>query len=249
MPADWLGLAGRKVLVAGGAGTLGAALISGFLDAGAVVGAVDLSDGALSELDPRVGTRVSADLSEPFAARASVAQARDQLDGLDVFIHCVGINDRRPVEEYSAADWDRIIAVNLSSAFHTATEALLGMKEQGDGRILFFSSVAGRSGHKLHGPYAATKGAINQLMRVIAHENAEHGVTANAVAPGYMDTTLTRQYLHDHPEKREALVGLIPAGRFGQLQEVVDPVLFLSSPRASFITGQVLYIDGGRTIV
>ncbi len=86
-------------------------------------------------------------------------------------------------------------------------------------------------------------------MRVIAHENAEHGVTANAVAPGYMDTTLTRQYLADHPDKREALVALIPAGRFGQLQEVVDPVLFLSSPRASFITGQVLYIDGGRTIV
>lgn len=249
MSAEWLGLDGHRVLVAGGAGTLGAAVVEGFLEAGASVAAVDLSEAALAALDPRVTVRVPADLSDPAAARESVAQARDELGGLDVFIHCVGINDRRPIEEYSAADWDRFIAVNLTSAFHTATEALVGMKTQGSGRILFFSSVAGRSGHKLHGPYAATKGAINQLMRVVAHENAEHGVTANAVAPGYMDTTLTRQYLTDHPDKREALVGLIPAGRFGQLQEVVDPVLFLSSPRASFITGQVVYIDGGRTIV
>ena len=86
-------------------------------------------------------------------------------------------------------------------------------------------------------------------MRVIAHEHAAHGVTSNAVAPGYMDTELTRQYLTDNPDKRRALIELIPAGRFGTLPEVVDPVLFLCSPHASFITGQVLYIDGGRTIV
>ncbi|HKO27695.1 MAG TPA: SDR family oxidoreductase, partial [Solirubrobacteraceae bacterium] len=128
-------------------------------------------------------------------------------------------------------------------------QAAAAMRERGGGRIVFFSSVAGRSGHKLHGPYAATKGAINQLMRVIAHEYAVHGVTANAVAPGYMDTELTRRYLSENPDKRDALIELIPAGRFGTLKEVVDPVLFLCSPRASFITGQVLYIDGGRTII
>ena len=249
MPTDWLGLGGQRVLIAGGAGTLGSALVDGFLEAGAAVAVTDLSERALAQLDGRVAATVAADLSDPQAAHAAVSRSREALGGLDIFVHCVGINDRRPIEQYSAADWDRFIGVNLTSAFHSATEALVGMKQQGQGRLLFFSSVAGRSGHKLHGPYAATKGAINQLMRVIAHENAEHGVTANAVAPGYMDTELTRQYLSDHPEKREALVGLIPAGRFGHLQEVVDPVLFLTSPRASFITGQVMYIDGGRTIV
>jgi len=196
-----------------------------------------------------VSASVRADLGDPDSARVSVNDMRERLGGLDVLIHCVGINDRKPIETYSASEWDRIIDVNLTSAFHVAAEAAVALRAQRRGRIVLFSSVAGRSGHKLHGPYAASKGAINQLMRVIAHEYAIHGVTANAVAPGYMDTELTRRYLSDNPEKREALIELIPAGRFGSLQEVVDPVLFLCSPRASFITGQVLYIDGGRTIV
>ena len=247
--SDWLGLTDQRVLIAGGGGTIGRALVDGFATAGATVAVTDATDEAMAGLDGRVKTRHAADLTDPGAARDAVATVRDELQGLDVFVHCVGINDRRPIEDYEAGDWDRIVAVNLTSAFHTATEAATSMREQHSGRIVFFSSVAGRSGHKHHGPYAATKGAINQLMRVIAHEYAEHGVTANAVAPGYMDTSLTREYLAANPDKRAALVELIPAKRFGTLAEVVDPVLFLCSPHASFITGQVLYIDGGRTIV
>lgn len=244
--SEWLGLRDQRVAVAGGCGTIGGALVEGFLDVGASVGVLDLNtDG----VDRRVGAAVAADLSDGASARSSLAELRDALGGLDVFVHCVGINDRKPIESYSPGEWDHMLSVNLSSAFHTATEAAVGMRDQRRGRIVFFSSVAGRSGHKLHGPYAASKGAINQLMRVLAHEYAEHGVTANAVAPGYMDTALTRRYLEEHPDRRRALIELIPAGRFGTLEEVVGPVLFLCSPHASFITGQVVYIDGGRTIV
>ena len=178
-----------------------------------------------------------------------MAAAQAALGGLDVFVHGVGINDRRPIAEYAEADWDAIISVNLSSAFFTAQVALEAMRAQGHGRVVFFSSVAGLMGHRNHGPYAATKGAINQLTKVMAHEYAADGVTVNAVAPGYMETHLTTAYLDAHPAERERLVSLIPAGRFGRLEEVVGPVLFLASRQASFVTGHILYIDGGRTVV
>jgi gluconate 5-dehydrogenase len=250
--SDWLGLQGARVLVAG-AGTLGAALVQAFADAGGEVAVIDVSRERLDEVGSQTGIAserlIVADLSAAEAARAAMGEALQALGGLDVFVHGVGINDRRPIPDYDASDWDRIVAVNLSSAFFTAQIALEAMRAQRHGRVVFFSSVAGLMGHRNHGPYAATKGAINQLTKVMAHEYAADGVTVNAVAPGYMETNLTTAYLDAHPAERERLLTLIPAGRFGQLDEVVGPVLFLASQQASFITGHILYIDGGRTVV
>jgi gluconate 5-dehydrogenase len=250
---DWLGLSGRRVLVAGGGGTIGAALVRAFLDVDAEVGVVDLGGerlGALeAELGERLGSVAAADLRNPDATRAALERSREQLGGVDVAVHCVGVNLRKPVEAFEDDEWEGILATNLSSAFWLTREVAPWMREQGHGRLIFVSSVAGRSGHRNHGPYAATKAAINQLMRVTAHEYAADGVTANAVAPGYMDTALTDAYFADDPSRREALVELIPARRFGRLEEAAGPVLFLASEQASFITGQVLYIDGGRSVV
>jgi NAD(P)-dependent dehydrogenase (short-subunit alcohol dehydrogenase family) len=230
--SDWLGLAGQRVVVAGGAGTFGAALVDGFRAAGSVVVAIDVQP----------GDHVQADLRDPRAARAAIDEAAERLGGLDVFVHSVGINRRKPIEEYEDDDWDDIVSINLSSAFYTAQAALPRMRAQRHGRIVFFSSVAGRSGHKNHGPYAATKGAINQLMRVMAHEHAADGVTVNAVAPGYVDTAFTADLnmngnIADH----------VPARRAGTPEEVAACVRFLAGEQASYVTGTTLTVDGGMS--
>lgn len=191
---------------------------------------------------------VAADLTSAGACRAAVAAATARLGGLDVFVHAVGINDRRPVLDMPDEAWDRIVAINLSSAFWLGRAAGAVMVAGGYGRIVYLSSVSGLLAHRDHAPYAATKGGLNQLMRVMAREWAASGVTVNAVAPGYVETELTRAHLAE-PGVRDSLEALVPAGRLGTPAELTGPILFLASDRASFVTGQVLYVDGGRTLV
>lgn len=248
---SWLDLEGRGVVVVG-AGGLGAACVRGFTRVGARVLVADRDSDRLARLQG--GTQGSSvatlhlDVTEPDAGERVVAAALSHLGRLDVLVHAVGINDRRPVVDIPARDWERIITLNLSSAFGLCQSAGRHMLEHGGGRIVLLSSVSGRLAHRLHAPYAASKGGMDQMMRVMAAEWADQDVCVNAVAPGYVETELTRDYL-DRPGVREKLERLVPAGRLGTPEEVVGPVLFLASPRAGFVTGHVLYVDGGRTLV
>jgi gluconate 5-dehydrogenase len=241
------------VLVAG-AGGIGSECIAGFVGAGARVVVTDRDETKLAALDDRLqlgrqgGGTVRADLLDTGASGAVVAQAVDILGGVDVLLHSVGMNDRRPVLDFSDEDWDTIVGVNLTSAFRLGQAVGSVMTAQGSGRIVFLSSVSGLLAHKNHAPYAASKGGLNQLLRVMAAEWAYTGVCVNAVAPGYVETDLTRAHL-DKPGVRDELKRLVPAGRLGTAREVVGPVLFLASEQAGFVTGHVLYVDGGRTLV
>ncbi|WP_230209213.1 SDR family NAD(P)-dependent oxidoreductase [Nostocoides sp. HKS02] len=188
------------------------------------------------------------DVSTPEGSRAALDEAVEVVGTPQVFLHAVGRNNRRPILDLSDADWQGMITLNLSTAWWLGQEMGRRMVAAGYGRMVFVSSVSGLLAHANHAPYAASKGGINQLMRVMAREWAPYNVTVNAVAPGYVETDLTRAYL-DSDGHRAELESLVPAGRLGRPHEVADAVTFLASDRAAFITGQVLYIDGGRVLV
>jgi NAD(P)-dependent dehydrogenase (short-subunit alcohol dehydrogenase family) len=251
----WLGLDCAKVLVAGGGG-IGSACAEGYARQGAKVVLVDRDTERLTAATEEIRAKVpgctleplTVDLTVPGSGRRVVSNVIERLGGLDVALHAIGINDRRPILDFTSEEWSRILRVNLDSVFELVQSVGRHMVAMRRGRIVMLSSVSGLLAHEKHGPYAASKGGLNQLMRVMAREWAPSGVTVNAVAPGYIETNLTAAHLAK-PGVREGLVELVPAGRLGAPEEVVGPVLFLSSEHASFVTGQVLFIDGGRTLV
>ncbi len=249
----WLALEGRPTLVIG-AGGLGGASAASLAAQGARLALVDHHEENLARVAATVkeaGGEVQtfvADVRTAEACRAAVAEATELIGIPQVFLHAVGRNVREPVLELSDDDWASTLTLNLSSAYWLGQAVGRLMVDAKYGRMVFVSSVSGLLAHANHAPYAATKGGMNQMLRVMAREWAPCGVTVNAVAPGYIETDLTKAYL-DTGNNRESLESLVPADRLGRPSEVADAVTFLASDRAGFITGQILYVDGGRVLV
>lgn len=249
----WLGLEGRRVLLLG-AGSFGQACARGYIEQGARLLVADRRKQALAALEESLDAAVDGacqlvplDVRTSEDCRELVRLAAEQLGGLDVLVHAVGTNDRRTVRETSDDSWNHVLATNLTSAFWLAREAIDLLRSSPHGKMIFFSSVSGTLAHPKHGAYAASKGGLNQLVRVLAMELAADGIHVNGIAPGYVETNLTVDYLAD-PAVRQDLESRVPMGRLGAVQDVVGPALFLSSHRSDFMTGRVIVVDGGRSL-
>jgi 2-hydroxycyclohexanecarboxyl-CoA dehydrogenase len=241
---------GKRVLVTGGASGIGKATVMEFARCGATVICADVNAAKGAELEKEAAATnfavefVAVDLADPASARRCAEEVLKRHSGIDILVNAAGWNDIQPFVENPSDYMDRVIAVNLSGPLHLTQALLPPMIAAGRGKIVNVSSDAGRVGAGGETTYAAAKGGIIAFTKSLAREVARHSINVNCVCPGPTDTPM----LQSRPEKlKDALIRAIPFRRFGKPQEIADAIVFLSSPRSDYITGQVLSVSGGLT--
>lgn len=237
------GMRPRVAIVTGAAAGIGAAIVDRFLGDGYAVLAVDR---APMESRQTAGHCLfhRVDLADRSAADAVIAVAAGQWGSVDVLVNNAGIGGARPVTESDDESWDAILNVNLGAAFRLSRAVLPGMIQQGTGAIVHVASVFGVVGYQGVAAYAASKAALVGLTRQMAADYGPKGIRVNAVAPGLIETAMTRKLLQD-AVYRDLMLNATPLGRAGKPVEVAGAVAFLCSDDASFISGELLGIDGG----
>ena len=239
-----LDMDGNAGIVTGAAGGIGLSIAGALLDAGADVLLVDLRED-VEDAAQRLNARAQvADLAEDGGAGEMVERAVAEWGRIDFLVNAAGIQARGPAIELSDEDWERLHAVNLRAVFRGCRAAARRMVESGGGAILNVASISSTVGVPGIVPYGAMKGGVVQLTRGLAVELAPSGVRVNAVAPGYVTTAMTEELWSDE-DRRAQVTARIPLGRFASPEEISPAALFLLSPAAGYITGEVLHVDGG----
>ena len=247
-------LNGKCALVTGGARGIGRACCLLLARAGASVAVnyrVESPSANLlvEEIEAAGGEAFSlaADVARRDEAEMLVDETVSKLGSIDILVNNAGIWGRSPVEEMSDAEWAEMIAINLTGTFNCIRAAVPPMKQARSGRIINVASTAGQRGEAFSSHYAATKGGVISLTKSLAVELAPHGILVNCVAPGWAVTDMTRDDLLG--ARRESILQTIPLGRAGTAEEIAGAVVFLASELATFVTGEILNVNGGAVLV
>ena len=250
MSLDQFRLDNKNALVTGSHKGLGAAIAVALAEAGANVfchGRNPEPGDACAKIRAvgRKSGYFSADLVNPKASSALIEQVIDEFGGIDILINNAGTIRRSPAVEYSAEYWNEVIAVNLSSVFRLSQLAAQHLLREGKrGKIVNIASVLSFQGGILVPAYAAAKGGVAQLTKALANEWASKGINVNAIAPGYMATDNT-EALRNDPVRSKQILDRIPAGRWGEPEDLAGAAVFLSSAASDYVHGHLLVVDGG----
>ena len=248
-------LSGRTAPVTGSSRGIGLALAKGLLQAGARVvihgrnlGQVTATAAALGE-ETGGETKVSTfEVTDSAAVDQGLSDIEKDWGTPDILVNNAGVQRRAPFTEFTLADWNDLLATNLTGAFLLSQRVARGMMQRGSGKIINIGSVQSHLARPGITPYSATKGGIVMLTKGLCADLGSHGVQANALAPGYFATELTRALVEDE-QFTQWVKTRTPAGRWGKVEDLVGGLVFLASPASDFVNGQVLYVDGGMTAV
>jgi len=242
-------LTGKRALVTGASGGIGREIAKALAAAGATVALSGTRVGALEETAAAIGSDcpiLPANLSKLDEVDKLVPAAEAAMGGVDILVNNAGMTRDNIFMRMKDEEWDDVIAVNLTAAFHLNRAVLRGMMKQRWGRIIGIASVVGVTGNPGQGNYAASKAGLIGMNKALAHEVASRNITVNSIAPGFIASAMTDE-LND--KQRETILNTVPMGRLGTAQEVAGCAVFLASDAAAYVTGHTLNVNGGMAMI